>query len=169
MSNNLCELIFESNLVQLVDSPTHVCGNILDLVLTDNPDHVTNLLVHPPDYQCVTSDHYLITFTITLHLVSSPTITEVFLTLPCKGDLTGLSEYLLSRDLSSIYKSSDIEEIWHLLKSHIIPLLGALNTETATGTCMIIYSYMIPFIVTFSDLHYIFLLLRREFQQCYNH
>ena len=72
--------------------------------------HVTNLLVHPPYYQCVISDHYLITFTITFeHPVSSPTINFM------KGDYTGLSEYLLSRDLSSIYKSSDIEEIWHLL------------------------------------------------------
>ena len=26
--NNLCEFAFESNLVQLVDSPTHICGNI---------------------------------------------------------------------------------------------------------------------------------------------
>ena len=79
VSNNLCEFIFESNLVQLVDLPTHVCGNILDLVLTNSPDHVTNLLVHPPDYQCVTSDHYLITFTITFeHLMSSPNINKVF-------------------------------------------------------------------------------------------
>ena len=52
-SNNLCEFTFESNLVQLVDSPTHICGNILGLVLTNSPKHVTNLLVHPPDYQCV--------------------------------------------------------------------------------------------------------------------
>ena len=56
-SNNLCEFAFESNLVQLVDSPTHICGNILDLVLTNSPGHVTNLSVHSPDYQCVTSDH----------------------------------------------------------------------------------------------------------------
>ena len=57
-------------------------------------------MVHPPDYQCVTSDHYLITFTITFeHLISSPTINEVFSF--TKGDYTGLSEYLLSHDLSS--------------------------------------------------------------------
>ena len=61
-STNFCEFTFESNLVQLVDSPTHICGNILDLVLTSSSEHVTNLLVHPPDYQCVTSDHYLISY-----------------------------------------------------------------------------------------------------------
>ena len=71
---------------------------------------MTNLLVHPPDYQCVISDHYLITFTITFkHLVSSPIINEVFNFM--KGDYTGLSEYLPSHDFSSIYKASDIEEI----------------------------------------------------------
>ena len=118
-SNNLCKFIFESNLVQLVDSPTHA----------NSPDHVTNLLVHPPDYhQCVTSDHYLITFTITFeHLVSPPTINEVFNF--TKGDYTGLSEYLLSRDLSSIYKSSDIEEIWHLLKSNITRAMVYLSPK----------------------------------------
>ena len=127
--NNLCEFIFESNLVQLVDSPTHICGNILDLALTNSPEHVTNLLVHPPDYQCVTSDHYLITFTITFeHLVSSPTINEVFYFI--KGDYTGLSEYLLSCDLSSIYNSSGIEEIWHLLKSHITCAMVLLIPKT---------------------------------------
>ena len=108
---------------------THVCGNILDLVLTNSPDHVTNLLVHPPDYHCVTSDHYLITFTITFeHLVSSPTIYEVFNF--TKGDYTGLSKYLLSHDLSSIYNSSNIEEIWHLLKSHITCAMALFIPKT---------------------------------------
>ena len=84
----------------------------------NSPEHVTNLLMHPPGYQCVTSDRYLITFTITFeYLMSSLIINEVFNLI--KGDYTGLSECLLSHDLSSIYNLSDIEEIWHLLKSHI--------------------------------------------------
>ena len=43
VSNNFCVFVFESNLIQLVNLPTHIRGNILDLVLTNSPDHVTNL------------------------------------------------------------------------------------------------------------------------------
>ena len=67
----------------------------------------------------IKSDHYLITFTINFkHLASTPTTTEAFNY--AKGDYVGLSEYLLSCDLSSLYKSSNVEEIWYLLRSHII-------------------------------------------------
>ena len=80
---------------------------------------VTYLTVHPPEYQCATSDHYLITFTTNFkHLVSTPTTKEVFNY--SKGDYNGLSEYLLGRDLSVLFSSSDVEEIWHLLRSYII-------------------------------------------------
>ena len=99
--NNFCEFVFESNLTQHVNSPTHIRGNLLDLVLTNSPDHVTNLIVHPPEYQCATSDHYLITFTTNFkHLVSTPTTKEVFNY--SKGDYNGLSEHLLSCDLSHL-------------------------------------------------------------------
>ena len=109
VSNNFCEFVFNSNLAQLVNSPTHTCGSILDLVLTNNPKYVSNLAVHPSDYKCVKSDHYLITFTINFkHLVSTPTTTEAFNY--AKGDYVGLSEYLLSCDLSSLYKSSNVKK-----------------------------------------------------------
>ena len=129
VSNNFCEFVFESNLIQLVNSPTHIRGNILDLVLTNSPDHVTNLTVHPPEYQCATSDHYLITFTTSFkHLVSTPTTKEVFNY--AKGDYNGLSEYLLSRDLSVLFNSSDVEEVWHLLRSYIISGMNLFIPKT---------------------------------------
>jgi len=45
-SNLFCELVFDSNLTQLVDVPTHVRGNILDLVLTNEVDAIKVLKVH---------------------------------------------------------------------------------------------------------------------------
>ncbi len=42
-SSMLCELFFELNLVQLVDSPTHQGGSILDLVLTNTTDRISGL------------------------------------------------------------------------------------------------------------------------------
>jgi len=39
ISNQFCEYIFDLNLKQLIDQPTHIQGNILDLVLT-NVEHL---------------------------------------------------------------------------------------------------------------------------------
>jgi len=66
ISNNFCEFSFQSNLKQLVNHPTHRHGNLLDLLLTNSTDNIVNLIVHPliELYQCILSDHHLITFTI---------------------------------------------------------------------------------------------------------
>ena len=50
--------------------------------------------------------------------VSTPITSEVFDY--AKGYYVGLSEYLLGCEPSSLYKSSNVEEIWYLLRSHII-------------------------------------------------
>ena len=41
-----CEIIFDLNLCQLVNEPTHTHSNILDLVLTNNLDNAVDLTVH---------------------------------------------------------------------------------------------------------------------------
>ena len=76
-SNQFCDLVFESNLLQLVDQPTHICGNILDLVLTNCHDCINSLTVHPQNSHFVSSDHYLVSFCISLdvtHREDGPTI-----------------------------------------------------------------------------------------------
>ena len=75
--------------------------------------------MHPPQYQCVSSDRHLITFSIAFrYCTPSPSIREVFNFK--KGDYIGLSEYSLSYDFSTFYNLSDIDEMWYILKSHII-------------------------------------------------
>jgi len=86
LSNEVCECVFESNLTQLVESPTHTCGNILDLVLTNNPEHVFQLTVHPQEYQC----HYLIMFIINFRYSTLPPSAKEFFNFS-KGDHNGLS------------------------------------------------------------------------------
>ena len=61
-SDSLCELIFDLNLMQHVNSPTHLKGNILDFVLT-NVDTTQDLMVSPPPHS-LASDHYTITFSM---------------------------------------------------------------------------------------------------------
>ena len=62
-SNLLCDFVFESNLTQLVNFPTHIKGNILDLLLTNNEDLINNLTVVKDDL-CLSSDHYKICFQV---------------------------------------------------------------------------------------------------------
>ena len=119
ISNDFCEFIFQSNLEQLINHPTHKHGNILDLLLTDSTDKIFNLTVHPMEYQCILSDHHLITFTISCkNSTPKPVIKETFNY--CKGDYVGLNEYLLNCDVSAIYDLTDPEEIWNVLKCHIL-------------------------------------------------
>jgi len=37
-----------------------------------------------------------------------------------KGDYNDLTEYLLNCNLTSLYNSSDVEEIWYILRSNIL-------------------------------------------------
>ena len=118
ISNNFCEFIFQFNLIQVVNTPTHKLGNTLDLILTDNTENIVNLTVHPLEYQCIPSDHHLITFNICYECTTLMPVTkdrEVFDY--AKGDYFSLNEYLLGCDF---YNSTDIEEIWSILKHHIL-------------------------------------------------
>ena len=61
-SSQFCDKIFELNLEQLVDKPTHINGNILDVVLANfiiNQPTVSD--AHP---QCLSSDHFIINFSV---------------------------------------------------------------------------------------------------------
>ena len=59
-SNQFCDMIFQANLSQLIDGPTHIHGNILDLLLTNMEDNIYQLQILPD--HLLLSDHYSITF-----------------------------------------------------------------------------------------------------------
>ena len=72
-STKFCDIIFDLNLTQLINQPTYIAGNILDLILTNFPDSIFNLHVHDTLPLPISSDHYIITFDIT----TSPIIGKV--------------------------------------------------------------------------------------------
>ena len=57
-SNDLCDVFFQLNLVQLVDVVTHIKGNTLDLILCNAQDRILGIFAREVD----TSDHYQISF-----------------------------------------------------------------------------------------------------------
>ena len=63
---------FKSNLDQVMTSPTHKHGNVLDQTLTDSAESLVDLIVHPLECQCIPSDHHLIYFNTCYLQVAMP-------------------------------------------------------------------------------------------------
>ena len=70
-SSSFCDLIVDFNLSQLVPSPTHNAGNILDLILTNSENLIDDVVVHDRLPYGLSSDHFFVTFKI---LVSPPSV-----------------------------------------------------------------------------------------------
>ena len=115
-SNSFCDFVFDNNLVQLVDSPTHVVGNVLDLVLTTDDQLIEDLCVCKPN-QSFCSDHLMITFNYS-HRSSPPNSQQLvrgnsthFVFYFPKADMEGLRSYLETTDFSVCFLSSDIDTV----------------------------------------------------------
>ena len=62
-TNRSSSLCVSKNLVNLVTQPTHQSGNILDLVLSNSPDRISNLAISIPN-TTLSSDHSIIAFDV---------------------------------------------------------------------------------------------------------
>jgi len=73
LAHSFCEFVIKLNLLQLIESSTHIHGSILDLLLTNTDDIIQHVVVLPHNISPIQSNHYLITFTISvsLHLMSN--------------------------------------------------------------------------------------------------
>ena len=118
VSNKLCDLIFHSGMNQLIDKPTHLHGNVLDLLLTNIEENITSLEIH--SNSSLLSDHYDITFAVATVPKFSSKFTPYYTFNYSKGDYYGLSNYLLNTDFTSCFLTHDIERIWHTIEHQII-------------------------------------------------
>ena len=63
ISNNFCEFVFQSNLEQVVDSATHKHGSVLDLIVTDCAENITDfkvyILLNISVFHLITKPNYL--------------------------------------------------------------------------------------------------------------
>ena len=116
-SNQLCDVIFQAGLCQLIDTPTHQQGNILDLLLTNIEDKIKELQVHSDPH--LHSDHYNITFSVNTKMNSISKFAPYFSFNFSKGDYQGLSDYMLHSDFTSCYPTQDNEHIWHIIEQKL--------------------------------------------------
>ena len=133
-SNQLCDLMFQFNLLQLVNSPTHICGNMLDLVITNSDNFINSLIVHPYNGNCITSDHYLISFSVSQRFVKCKKSIATFIYDFSKGDYHGMNSYLNSCNLSDFYTPTNIEKAWAILKQHISFVIDAFIPKVKLHT-----------------------------------
>ena len=114
-SNCFCNFVFDCNLTQHVSEPTHVKGNLLDLVLSSASVVVNRLTVYPLSLVDF-SDHHAISLDFCCSVSSVPKCNVYDF---CNIDYESISSFLLDSDFSAVFDSSNIEFIWFFIKSLI--------------------------------------------------
>ena len=116
-STSFCDFIFNYNLVQFVDRPTHIKGNILDIILSNTP-FIQDICVVPS--QLISSDHFIVSFGIE-SIVKPVKKHKPELTFDFKNaDMEGLLTYLLDYDFGYCFQINDTEQVWAVIKRAIL-------------------------------------------------
>jgi hypothetical protein len=105
-----CNFVFDCNLTQHVLEPTHVKGNVLDLVFTSASVVIDILTIHPLSAVNF-SDHLAISFDLPCSVPTVSVSKPGYVFDYCKADFDGLCSFLLDSNYSAIFDSSDIEFI----------------------------------------------------------
>ena len=120
-SNLFCEFVTDHCLHQLIDHPTHVRGNTIDLVLSKSCKLINHVSVcSNSPFPGLTSDHNHILVSLNSNIChSNNTMCPTPQPLYSKGDYAGLNHFIESSDFSVFYNSNDIEHQWKFLKTLI--------------------------------------------------
>ena len=118
-STVFCDLVYKYNLSQLISHPTHIQGNILDLILTNDTNFVHNISISNSNSCPPTSDHYKISFHISASTPPKPKSKTHYILNYSKADWSGLAQYLFDFDFSHLYNISNLNSLWCQLKQII--------------------------------------------------
>ena len=123
-SRNLCNTLHHLNYLQLVNTPTHQAGNILDLILTNAPHRISNIVVGTDS--TLNSDHFLVTADILSHSNTNSTrsVGTGSYSLNAlnyrKANLPALADHLTdSLILYDSFSSHNLESSWSALRDAI--------------------------------------------------
>ena len=129
------DTLAEHGLVQHVREPTHRAGNILDLVLSNNQNMITDIIVEPG-----LSDHYAIRFTgvnPTLKLLATPRPTHnrpYYLFDKVDKDSLEPRFASIEREICSLAsKNSPIETVWACLCNGISDIMNDIPQASRKG------------------------------------
>ena len=123
-SRNLCNTLHHLNYLQLVNTPTHQAGNILDLILTNAPHRISNIAVSTDS--TLNSDHFLVTADIFSYsnTNSTRTVGTGSYSLNAlnyrKANLPALADHLTDcLILYDSFSSNSLESSWSALRDAI--------------------------------------------------
>ena len=108
-------------LVQFIDSPTHIKGNILDIVLS-NTSFINNIQVEPS--QLISSDHFMVLFNIACSSKPAQKHKANYVFHFKNADMEGLLMYLLDYDFCSCFHSNDNERVWVIINRAILKAMN---------------------------------------------
>ena len=113
-------LFLDLGLTQIISEPTHKCGNILDLLLTDSPLLVTNQKIHSPG-AFIKSDHSPISFTLSSLIARRKAITRKIFNFK-KANWKTLNNDLKRVDWHYLLSSEEAHTGWELFKNKFLIL-----------------------------------------------
>ncbi|XP_011407128.1 PREDICTED: uncharacterized protein LOC105314575, partial [Amphimedon queenslandica] len=120
-SLTLRDLVFNFNLSQVVQVPTHNKGNTLDIVLTSIPEAISNVIATP--ITSFNTDHSAVMFQVSHLRDVSPTLLAKPVYDSSKAEWTGLVEYLLDFNFGPLLNDDNIESVWLSFKDLLLSTL----------------------------------------------
>ena len=106
--SRLCDLVFDFNLYQCVDQPTHIKSNILDLIITNSIDRISGVTVHQEPFP--SSDHLPISFSLLdINTYTSSQLQPHNFFNYAKADYHGMCDFLRDWDFNICFDSLDVE------------------------------------------------------------
>ena len=110
-SSLFCDFVYDNNLDQLVTEPTHVKGNILDLILTNVSDNIQDVSVYSRKIP-LSTDNFIISCSIQVTTRSQAKANCYYVYNFSKADFAGLVSHLLDYKFDYCLSSSDMEFVW---------------------------------------------------------
>ena len=117
-SASFCDFIFDWNLTQHVLNPTHIRGNILDLVLTSEDIAISHHTITSP-CPFINYDHFLFSFCSKYGTLPKIKNSVRYVLDYSKADVDGLCSYLLKANFNACFKSNDVKFVWNTIKQMI--------------------------------------------------
>ena len=110
----LLEAMQDRLMTQLIDFPTQVSGNILDLLITDMPERIQDI---KPDGRLGGSDHVVINCTVTMDIPRTRVKKSVLMW--NKADFTGMGAQLGSTPWEDLFRTRSANEQWEVFRDHL--------------------------------------------------
>ncbi len=108
------DILADKSLDQMVDFPTHIRGNMLDLVLTNCPDRVVNI---ENVGNLANSDHCILSIDILCDVNFDNS--NDFIYDWSNMNYNAFKEYVISCDLENTINGMNVEESWNVIKNAV--------------------------------------------------